>query len=43
MIVSAYGVREGMLFQRVSKQEAKRDPLLLATEESGAAQARFPS
>ena len=43
MIVSAYGVREGMLFHRVSEREAKRDPLLLATEESGAAQARFPA
>ncbi|GAB5488142.1 MAG: exopolyphosphatase [Parasphingorhabdus sp.] len=43
MIVSAYGVREGMLFHRVSKQEAIRDPLLLATEDSGAAQARFPA
>ena len=43
MIVSAYGVREGMLFHRVSERETKRDPLLLATEESGAAQARFPA
>ena len=43
MIVSAYGVREGMLFHRVDEQEAKGDPLLLATEESGAAQARFPA
>ncbi len=43
MIVSAYGVREGMLFHRLNKQEAVRDPLLLATEESGAAQARFPA
>ncbi|MEP3226473.1 MAG: Ppx/GppA family phosphatase [Parasphingorhabdus sp.] len=43
MIVSAYGVREGLLFQNVSKSESKRDPLLLATEESGAAQARFPA
>ena len=43
MIVSAYGVREGMLFQNVSKAESKRDPLLIATEISGAAQARFPA
>ena len=43
MIVSAYGVREGMLFHRVSEQEAKGDPLLLATEESGTVQARFPA
>lgn len=43
MIVSAYGVREGFLFQNVSKAESKRDPLLLATEVSGAAQARFPA
>lgn len=43
LIVSAYGVREGMLFSRISKQESKRDPLLLATEDSGAAQARFPA
>ena len=43
MVVSAYGVREGMLFQNISKQEAARDPLLLATEDAGAAQARFPA
>ncbi|VAV88357.1 Exopolyphosphatase [hydrothermal vent metagenome] len=43
MIVSAYGIREGVLFQKLSKQEAKRDPLLLATEDAGAAQARFPA
>lgn len=43
MIVSAYGVREGMLFHRVNEKEARRDPLLLATEDSGAAQARFPA
>jgi len=43
MIVSAYGVREGMLFHRVNEPESARDPLLLATEESGAAQARFPA
>lgn len=43
MIVSAYGVREGLLFKNVSKADSKRDPLLLATEISGAAQARFPA
>ncbi|ASK88091.1 guanosine-5'-triphosphate,3'-diphosphate pyrophosphatase [Sphingorhabdus sp. SMR4y] len=43
MVVSAYGVREGMLYHTVSKQEAARDPLLLATEDAGAAQARFPA
>lgn len=43
MIVSAYGVREGLLFQNVSKADSKRDPLLLATEISGAVQARFPA
>lgn len=43
LIVSAYGVREGMLYNGASKQESRRDPLLLATEESGAAQARFPA
>ncbi len=43
LVVSAYGVREGLLFQNVSKQEAARDPLLLATEDAGAAQARFPA
>jgi len=42
-LFSAYGVREGMLFQRLGKQEIKRDPLLVATEESGAAQSRFPA
>ena len=43
MVVSAYGVREGLLFQNISKQEAARDPLLLGTEEVGAAQSRFPA
>ncbi|ATW05214.1 Ppx/GppA family phosphatase [Sphingorhabdus sp. YGSMI21] len=43
MVVSAYGVREGLLYQSISKQEAARDPLLLATEDAGAAQARFPA
>jgi len=43
MVVSAYGVREGLLFQNLSKQEAARDPLLLATEDAGTAQARFPA
>ena len=43
MVVSAYGVREGLLFKNISKQEAARDPLLLATEDAGTAQARFPA
>lgn len=43
MVISAYGVREGVLFQNISKQEAARDPLLLATEDAGTAQARFPA
>ncbi|MEP6101942.1 Ppx/GppA family phosphatase, partial [Parasphingorhabdus sp.] len=43
MVVSAYGVREGLLFQSISKQEAARDPLLLATEDAGSVQARFPA
>lgn len=43
LIVSAYGVREGILFQNVNKKNRMDDPLLLATEESGAAQARFPA
>ncbi|MEH6756269.1 MAG: Ppx/GppA family phosphatase [Parasphingorhabdus sp.] len=43
MIVSAYGVREGLLFRNLTKLEARRDPLLVATESSGAAQSRFPA
>ncbi len=43
MVVSAYGVREGLLFHNISKHEAARDPLLLATEDAGTAQARFPA
>ncbi|WP_339689464.1 Ppx/GppA family phosphatase [uncultured Parasphingorhabdus sp.] len=43
MVVSAYGVREGLLFQNITKHEAAHDPLLLATEDAGAAQARFPA
>jgi len=43
MVVSAYGVREGLLFQNISKQEAARDPLLIGTEDAGTAQSRFPA
>ena len=43
MIASAYGVREGVLFASLSKVERARDPLLVATAESGALQARFPA
>ena len=43
LVVSAYGVREGLLFQNISKQEAARDPLLIGTEDAGTAQSRFPA
>ena len=43
LVVSAYGGREGLLFQNISKQEAARDPLLIGTEDAGTAQSRFPA
>lgn len=40
--ISAYGLREGVLFDLVSEAERKEDPLLLAARETEASAARFP-
>lgn len=42
LIVSAHGLREGLLFQTLSAEERALDPLLVATEAEGEAQGRFP-
>jgi len=41
MIVSAHGLREGLLFQGLSAEERALDPLLVAAEAEGEAQGRF--
>lgn len=42
LVVSAYGLREGLLFERLDAGERTLDPLLVAAEAEGAAQGRFP-
>jgi exopolyphosphatase / guanosine-5'-triphosphate,3'-diphosphate pyrophosphatase len=41
-IVSAYGLREGLLFQRLSADERAQDPLIVATRDEGRRSGRFP-
>lgn len=41
-IVSAYGLREGLLFQRLSAAERRMDPLIVAAREEGERLGRFP-
>ena len=41
-IVSAFGLREGLLFQELSESERAQDPLIVATREEGRASGRFP-
>ncbi|KTF69252.1 Ppx/GppA family phosphatase [Sphingomonas sp. HT-1] len=41
-IVSAYGLREGLLFQRLSPEERRMDPLIVAAREEGERLGRFP-
>ena len=41
-IVSAFGVREGLLYSMLSQQERKRDPLLMACDELARLRARSP-
>ncbi|NIO38711.1 MAG: exopolyphosphatase, partial [Burkholderiales bacterium] len=40
LVVSAFGVREGLLFSMLSDDERKRDPLLVACEELAQMRAR---
>lgn len=42
LIVSAYGLREGLLFEDLPHEVRKEDPLLVAVEAEGEAQGRFP-
>ncbi|MEJ7925792.1 Ppx/GppA family phosphatase [Sphingobium sp. AN641] len=41
LVVSAYGLREGLLFEELSPEIRDQDPLLVAAEAEGEAQARF--
>lgn len=41
LIASAHGLREGLLFARLSEEERAFDPLLVAAEAEGEAQGRF--
>lgn len=41
-IVSAYGLREGLLFQRLSPAERREDPLIAAARDEGQRLGRFP-
>ena len=43
IVISAAGVREGLLFERLSKLERRADPLLAAAREQGALLARAPA
>ena len=42
VVFSAYGLREGLLFDQLPKTLQAHDPLLAACEEKGARQGRFP-
>lgn len=42
LIVSAYGLREGLLYERLDVETRKLDPLIAATREEGERQGRFP-
>ncbi|MGD9810165.1 MAG: Ppx/GppA family phosphatase [Sphingobium sp.] len=42
LVVSAHGLREGLLFEALSAEERTQDPLLVAAEAEGEAQGRFP-
>lgn len=41
-IVSAFGLREGLLFQELSASERAQDPLIVATRDEGRLAGRFP-
>jgi len=42
MIVSAYGLREGLLYRSLPREVRALDPLICATREEGVRQGRFP-
>jgi exopolyphosphatase / guanosine-5'-triphosphate,3'-diphosphate pyrophosphatase len=41
-VTSAYGLREGLLFQRLSSTERTEDPLIVAARDEGRRSGRFP-
>jgi exopolyphosphatase/guanosine-5'-triphosphate,3'-diphosphate pyrophosphatase len=41
-VVSAYGLREGLLFQRLSPEQRREDPLIAAARDEGERLGRFP-
>lgn len=41
-IVSAYGLREGLLYERLSPEQRAADPLIVATRDEGRRSGRFP-
>ncbi len=42
LVVSAYGLREGLLYERLDAETRTLDPLIAATREEGERQGRFP-
>ncbi|WP_340313027.1 Ppx/GppA family phosphatase [Rhizorhabdus argentea] len=42
LIVSAYGLREGLLYDELTEYQRAQDPLITSTREEGARQGRFP-
>jgi len=42
LIVSAYGLREGLLYDDLSEYQRAQDPLIASAREEGARQGRFP-
>lgn len=41
-VVSAYGLREGLLYQRLSVEQRREDPLIAAARDEGERSGRFP-
>lgn len=42
LIVSAYGLREGLLYDELTEYQRAQDPLITSTREEGGRQGRFP-
>ncbi len=42
LIVSAYGLREGLLYDELNEYQRAQDPLITSSREEGARQGRFP-
>jgi exopolyphosphatase/guanosine-5'-triphosphate,3'-diphosphate pyrophosphatase len=41
-VISAYGLREGLLYQRLSPEQRREDPLIAAARDEGERSGRFP-